>query len=227
MSSKPTPEAPGAEPDLVASFRALATATVSDALDALGLAGGCTGLHPLVPGPRIVGPALTLRYLPSGTSGGNVGDFLHLAKPGDVVVIDNAGRRDCTTWGGILSELAKAAGLAGTVIYGVSRDADRSIELGYPIFGLGAHMITGKGRISLEEINGPVALGTVRVEARDIIVADVSGVVVVPRARAAEVLAIATEIDAAERRVVEDVKNGTDLATARAAHRYHHLQDRR
>ena len=212
---------------LFVAFEKLATATVSDALDALGLAGGCTGLHPLAPGRRIVGPALTLRYLPAGLSGGTVGDFLHLARPGDVVVIDNAGRRDCTTWGGILSELAAAAGLAGTVIYGVSRDADRSLELDYPIFSLGPHMITGKGRIALEEINGPVALGTVRVEAGDIVVADVSGVVVVPRTRAEEVLAIATEIDAAERRVVEDVKAGADLATARARHRYHNLQDRR
>lgn len=203
------------------------TATVSDALDALGLAGGCTGLRPLAPGSRIAGPALTLRYLPTGTSGGTVGEFLHLAKPGDVVVIDNAGRTDCTVWGGILSTLAHEAGLAGTVIYGVSRDVDTTVAVGYPLFSLGPHMITGKGRVSLEQINGPVALGTVRVEAGDIVVADDTGVVIVPAARLDEVLETATAIERAEQAVLDDVRGGMSLDAARARHNYHHLQARR
>jgi regulator of RNase E activity RraA len=218
---------PNTESSSLQGLRRLKTATISDALDALGLQGGCSDIKPLIPGSRIAGPALTLRYLPAGLSGRTVGEYLHLARPGMVIVIDNAGRRDCTVWGGILSELAKMAGLAGTVISGVSRDADSSIELAYPIFSLGSHMVTGKGRIGLEEINGPVALGTVRVEAEDIVVGDASGVVVVPAARVDEVAALACEIDATEQALLDDVKGGMDLAAARARHRYHLLQSRR
>ena len=218
-----SPAIPAAQ---VAKLGRFKTAGISDALDALGIAGGCRGLHPLAPGCRIAGPALTLRYLPAGISGGTVGEFLHLAKPGDVIVIDNAGRTDCTVWGGILSELAHAAGLAGTVISGVSRDVDLTIEAGYPLFSLGPHMVTGKGRIALEQINGPVALGTVRVEPGDIVVGDDTGVVVVPAARFNEVLETATAIDRAEQAVLDDVRKGMSLDAARARHGYHHLQAR-
>jgi regulator of RNase E activity RraA len=204
----------------------LKTATLSDALDALGIVGGCQGLHPLARGTRIVGPALTLRYLPAGLSGGTVGDYLHLAKPGDVIVIDNAGRTDCTVWGGILSELARKAGLAGTVIDGVSRDVDRTVEVGYPMFSRGPHMVTGKGRIALEQINGPVALGRVRVEAGDIVVGDDTGVVVIPASRFEAVVDKALAIEEAEQAVLKDVEGGMSLEAARKRHNYHLLQAR-
>jgi 4-hydroxy-4-methyl-2-oxoglutarate aldolase len=204
----------------------LKTATLSDALDSLGIVGGCEGLRPLARGTRIVGPALTLRYLPSGVGGGTVGDYLHLTKPGDVIVIDNAGRTDCTVWGGILSELAHKAGLAGTVIDGVSRDVDRTIEVGYPLFSRGPHMVTGKGRIALEQINGPVALGRVRVEAGDIVVGDDTGVVIIPASRFEAVVDRALAIEEAEQAVLKDVESGMSLEAARQRHNYHLLQAR-
>ncbi|HEX2114858.1 MAG TPA: RraA family protein [Alphaproteobacteria bacterium] len=216
---------PLSEPQLGRLAR-LKTATLSDALDSLGIVGGCQGLLPLARGTRIAGPALTLRYLPAGLSGGTVGDYLHLAKQGDVIVIDNAGRTDCTVWGGILSELAHKAGVAGTVIDGVSRDVDRTIELGYPMFSRGAHMVTGKGRIALEQINGPVALGRVRVEPGDIVVGDDSGVVVIPASRFEDVLEKAIAIDEAEQAVLKDVAGGMSLEAARKRHNYHLLQAR-
>jgi 4-hydroxy-4-methyl-2-oxoglutarate aldolase len=217
--------APLVQPHL-ARIGHLKTATLSDALDALGIVGGCQRLLPLARGTRIAGPALTLRYLPAGLSGGTVGDYLHLAKPGDVIVIDNAGRTDCTVWGGILSELARRAGLAGTVIDGVSRDVDRTVEVGYPMFSRGPHMVTGKGRIALEQINGPVALGRVRVEPGDIVVGDDSGVIVIPASRFDDVLAKANAIDSAEQAVLKDVAGGMSLEAARQRHNYHLLQAR-
>ena len=204
----------------------LKTATLSDALDSLGIVGGCEGLRPLARGTRIAGPALTLRYLPAGVSGGTVGDYLHLAKPGDAIVIDNAGRTDCTVWGGILSELARKAGLAGTVIDGVSRDVDRTVEVGYPMFSRGPHMVTGKGRIALEQINGPVALGRVRVEPGDIVVGDDTGVVIIPSSRLEAVIDRALAIEEAEQAVLKDVEAGMSLEAARQRHNYHLLQAR-
>jgi len=91
---------------LIKSFHKLATPTISDALDRLGIKGGCEGILPIIPRSKIVGPAFTLKYIPVGVKKGTVGDYIDLAQVGDVFVLDNSGRTDCTVWGGILSVTA-------------------------------------------------------------------------------------------------------------------------
>ena len=210
--------------ELVARFAKLPTSSVSDAIDKLGLPGQVDGLRPMLAGARICGQAVTLSYMPVGLAGGTVGDFLHLAEAGDVICIDNRGRMDCTVWGNILTEAAKAKGVAGTVIDGVNRDLGESRAFGYPIWSCGAHSRTGKDRVALEATDVPIVLGRVRVEPGDLVTADDSCVVVVPRARAAEVLRIAEEIEAKEALILQDVRAGMDLAEARRRHGYHTLQ---
>ena len=122
------------DPGLLARCARLPTSSISDALDKLGIAGQVDGLRPMLAGARICGQALTLRYLPVGPAGGTVGDFLHLAEAGDVICIDNRARVDCTVWGNILTEAAKARGIVGTVIEGVNRDVGESRDYGYPIW---------------------------------------------------------------------------------------------
>lgn len=212
--------------DVIAGFARLPTSAISDALDRLGLPGSVDGLRPVLAGARICGQAVTLRYLPVGVGGGTVGDFLHLAAPGDVIAIDNRGRTDCTVWGNILTEAAKAKGIAGTVIDGVNRDVGESRGFGYPIWSLGAHSRTGKDRVALEATNVPVALGRVRVEPGDLICADESCVLSVPRLRAAEVLEVAQAIEEKEALILQDIRAGVDLAEARRRHGYHGLQTR-
>lgn len=84
----------------------LPTASVSDALDKLGLPGSIHGIGPLRPGQRACGPAYTVAYEPVDEAGGTVGDFLDDVPPGSVVFIDNDGRTDCTVWGGIMTQVA-------------------------------------------------------------------------------------------------------------------------
>ena len=79
-------------------FKSLDTTCVSDALDRLGIKGACHGITPLVSGVRAVGPAFTVKYRARGLTCGTVGDFLDDVEPGQVVVIDNAGRTYCTVW---------------------------------------------------------------------------------------------------------------------------------
>lgn len=205
-------------------FAAIPTSGLSDALDKLGLNGSVEGLLPINSGARIAGHALTLSYLPSGVNGGTVGNYLHLAEPGDVIVIDNRGRTDCTVWGNILTEVAKMNGIIGTVIDGVNRDVDESRKIGYPIWARRSHMRTGKDRVAMEAINVPVCLGKVRVEPGDVIVADDNGVVVIPLLRALDVLREADEIGKRENRILNAVRSGVDLAEARAQHGYFSLQ---
>lgn len=211
--------------ELVALFEGLDTPGVSDALDKLGLPGQCLGVAPLDNYSKvIVGPAFTVQYVSASVPPGTVGDFIEDVAPGDVVVIDNGGRTDCTVWGDIMTQYAGTRQIAATVIDGVCRDVNKALGDGYPIFSKGRFMRTGKDRVQVQSINQPVSIGAARVCARDIVVADANGVVVVPRARAAEVAACARQIESVEADIRALIAQGKTLKEARAALGYHSLQ---
>ncbi|MFS2093481.1 RraA family protein [Pseudomonas sp. Pseusp11] len=211
--------------ELVALFEGLDTPGVSDALDKLGLPGQCLGVAPLDNYSKvIVGPAFTVQYVSASVPPGTVGDFIEDVAPGDVVVIDNSGRTDCTVWGDIMTQYAGTRQIAATVIDGVCRDVNKALGDGYPIFSKGRFMRTGKDRVQVQSVNQPVSIGTVRVCARDIVVADANGVVIVPRARAAEVAACALQIESVEADIRALIAQGKTLKEARAALGYHSLQ---
>ncbi|EUB74281.1 Dimethylmenaquinone methyltransferase [Pseudomonas sp. GM41(2012)] len=211
--------------ELVALFEGLDTPGVSDALDKLGLPGQCLGVAPLDNYSKvIVGPAFTVQYVSASVPPGTVGDFIEDVAPGDVVVIDNGGRTDCTVWGDIMTQYAGTRQIAATVIDGVCRDVNKALGDGYPIFSKGRFMRTGKDRVQVQSVNQPVSIGTARVCARDIVVADANGVVIVPRARAAEVAACARQIESIEADIRALITQGKTLKEARAALGYHSLQ---
>lgn len=210
---------------LIGLFAGLDTAGVSDALDKLGLSGQCFGIMPLANYTQpIVGFAYTVRYEPASNPPGTVGDFIDDVPAGHVVVIDNNGRTDCTVWGDIMTQLAGSKGIAGTVIDGVCRDVHKALGDGYPIFSKGRFMRTGKDRVQVSAINQTVAIGMARVEANDIVIADASGVVVVPRARAEEVARVAHDIEKTESAIRNAIAGGKTLRQAREELGYHLLQ---
>ena len=211
--------------ELVALFEGLDTPGVSDALDKLGLPGQCLGVAPLDNYSKvIVGPAFTVQYVSASVPPGTVGDFIDDVAPGDVVVIDNGGRTDCTVWGDIMTQYAGTRQIAATVIDGVCRDVNKALGDGYPIFSKGHFMRTGKDRVQVQSVNQPVSIGAARVCARDIVVADANGVVIVPRARAAEVAACARQIESVEADIRALISQGKTLKEARTALGYHSLQ---
>lgn len=213
--------------DLVALFAGLDTPSVSDAMDTLGLPGQCLGVMPLANySTVVVGPAYTVQYASASTPPGTVGDFIDDVAPGDVVVIDNQGRTDCTVWGDIMTQYAGQHRIAATVIDGVCRDVAKALGDGYPIFSKGRFMRTGKDRVQVQAINQPVTVGGARVCARDIVVADANGVVVVPRDHAREVAATARRIEAVEAQIRIRISQGKTLRQAREALGYHTLQSK-
>lgn len=210
---------------LVALFEGLDTPGVSDAMDKLGIPGQCLGIAPLDNyRGTVVGPAFTVQYVPANSPPGSVGDFIEDVLPGDVVVIANAGRTDCTVWGDIMTQYAGARGIAATVIDGVCRDVSKALGDGYPLFTRGRYMRTGKDRVEVLSVNQPVAISETRVCARDIVVADANGVLVVPRARAAEVAQVARQIEAVESQIRAQIEAGKTLKQARESLGYHTLQ---
>jgi regulator of RNase E activity RraA len=210
---------------LVALFKGLDTPGVSDAMDKLGLHGQTMGIMPLADYEAVVvGPAFTVKYVPASVPAGTVGDFIDDVAEGDVIVIDNDGRTDCTVWGDIMTQYAGLRHIAGTVIDGVCRDVNKALGEGYPLFTAGRFMRTGKDRVQVESVSGAVGIGTVRVASRDIVVADANGVVIVPRGRAREVARIARKIEEVESHIREQLAQGKTLGEARAALGYHTLQ---
>jgi 4-hydroxy-4-methyl-2-oxoglutarate aldolase len=212
---------------LVERASKLDTATISDALDRLGIAGQCLNIKPRDPRFRLTGRAFTMLYRPVGKPAGTVGEFIDDVAPGSVVAIDNGGRENATVWGDILTEIAHRRGLAGTVIDGACRDTALCLELGYPVYSRSYSMRTGKDRVQLDATEITVDIGGARVSPGDILRGDADGVVVIPRQHEAEILAVAEGIAAAEEAIRKSVRGGKRLDQARKEFGYHQLQTKR
>ncbi|PWY62013.1 demethylmenaquinone methyltransferase family protein [Aspergillus eucalypticola CBS 122712] len=223
-SSNPNKASPE-DAELAALFAESDTPGISDALDKLGITGQALGIMPLTNYEKVtVGPAFTVRYVPASDPPGSVGDFIDDVAEGDFVVIDNSGRTDCTVWGDIMTQYAGLRGIAGTVIDGVCRDVNRAIKDEYPLFTAGRWMRTGKDRVQVGGVNESVGIGRVRVNPRDIVVADANGVVIVPRHRAREVAEVAQKIEKSEEGIREMIEGGASIGEARKKLGYHTLQ---
>ena len=205
----------------------LDTATLSDAMDKLGIAGQCLGIKPRDHSFRMTGRAYTILYGPlDAEKPGTVGDYIDDLAPGTVVVLDNGGREDATVWGDILTAVAHRRGLAGTVIDGANRDVHLCLSLGYPIYSRSYSMRTGKDRVQVDAVQVPVNIGNARVLPGDLLRGDADGVVVIPRSREEQVLEVAEHIEASEQQIRDLVKSGLSLREARQKLQYHKLQSK-
>jgi regulator of RNase E activity RraA len=205
----------------------LGTSALSDAMDRLAIPGQALGIKPVDRSFMVCGPAYTVHNMPCDIHGGSVGDYIDDVPAGNVIVIDNAGRLDCTVWGDILTVMGSLKDIGGTVINGVCRDSNRALEVGYPIFSRGTYMRTGKDRVMADAYNTKVSLGEVAVVPGDIIAGDFDGIIVIPQERLDEVVAAAREIEDAEDHIRASIRSGMSLLEARTQFNYHSLQSRR
>lgn len=203
------------------------TTSVSDAMDVLGIPSGLLGIKPVVEGVTFCGPAFTVHYVPCGLEKGTVGDFLDDVQPGQVVVIDNGGRIDCTVWGDLMTISASQRGIAATVIDGVCRDVPGIRACHYPVFSKGYYMVTGKDRVQCDAVNVPVSIAGLQVKPGDILLGDDTGALVIPAERADEVCRVAQNIAEKEQRIEQELRKGSSLREARSKTNYHKLQTRR
>jgi regulator of RNase E activity RraA len=206
--------------------RKLDTATLSDALDRLGIAGQCHRIAPRSPAFRAAGRAFTVLYGPAAKPAGTVGDFIDDVPEGAMIVLDNGGREDVTVWGDIMTEVAHRRAIAGTVIDGINRDVQLCLDIGYPVFSRASWMRTGKDRVQVEGINVPVTIGGARVAPGDIVKGDADGVVVLPRAHEDAILDAAEDIARTEDAIRTACRTGKTLRDARREFGYHRLQSR-
>jgi regulator of RNase E activity RraA len=159
---------------------------------------------------KVVGQAITVQL-----SKGDLVDplkALEMGQPGDVIVVDAGGDKEVSVCGGLMGGLAKNRGIRGMIVDGAGRDIDELEDIGWPIWtravtARGTHTMFS-GRKEELSINVPIACGGVPVSPGDFIVADTIGVVVVPLAKAEEVVELAREQAEREQKTREWVAKG-------------------
>jgi 4-hydroxy-4-methyl-2-oxoglutarate aldolase len=203
--------------EVVHAARALSSCQISDALAELDLPShSMEGIKTLDLSAKVVGPAFTVTCLPAAESVGQRIEYLGAIPSGAVVVIANGGRTDCSVWGGQRTLAARQRGAVGSVVDGAYRDIPEHIELNFPVFARLPVVVGSRGYANPVRTQEQVAMAGLIVHPGDLIVGDASGVVVIPAARAAEVIEIATREAAAERRIAEAVAAGMNFFEAKA-----------
>ncbi|HEY2226479.1 MAG TPA: RraA family protein [Xanthobacteraceae bacterium] len=200
--------------DAITRLGKLDSCAVSDALDRLGLKGAALGVGPLWPCWRIVGRCVTVKIKPAGLEKSRqhlCTSAIAAAAPTDVIVVDNGGRVDVAAWGGLLSLAAQVKRLSGVIVDGACRDVDESRELEFPVYGRAAVQVTARGRIMQQSFNEEIAFAGVQVHPGDLVIADGSGVVFIPRAKEAEVIAQAEALAQREAAMADAIRGGRSI----------------
>jgi 4-hydroxy-4-methyl-2-oxoglutarate aldolase len=197
---------PAGDP-LIEGFRMVEVASVSDAMEQLyGQRGYMShDMRPLFK-TKFAGPAVTVllkkeeHKLGAPASQGML-DAIDAAPPGSVYVMVLEDGLDTAGIGGLMATAMKYRGLAGAVLDAGVRDLPQIQRLQFPVYSRAIVPSTSINHFKFAGVNVPVTCAGVRVNAGDIIAADEDGVVAVPKAKAAEVLKKAQDLDDTEHKM--------------------------
>jgi regulator of RNase E activity RraA len=177
-------------------FARIYTAAITDVLDELGLLRQTlpSTIRPLAPAMRVAGYAYTARGRPHrGTARDRdqtMRRFLGMisAAPADSVLVLAANDGTAAHFGELSAEWFRAHRVRGAVIDGATRDAAAIVRLGFPTFARYRSPQDSIPRWRVVDWGRPITIGGVRITLGDVVVADLDGVVIVPRRVAHEVL---------------------------------------
>ncbi len=174
--------------------------------DVAGRRGTMDGrIAPLSPTMRVCGPAFTIEVRPGDNL--MIHAAMAMARPGDVLVIDGKADRSAALMGSIMLNACKRLGFAGAVLDASIRDTEELIELGFPVWAVGANP-NGPTKNVPGRINWPIGCGGASVNPGDLIVGDADGVVVIEREKVAWLLPLAAAKVADERQRMADITGG-------------------
>ncbi|MEI4472931.1 RraA family protein [Frigidibacter sp. MR17.24] len=136
-------------------------------------------IQPLIPRRRVVGTAVTIAI--PGPDSTLLHHLLSLIRPGDFVIVDRLHDDRFACWGGGVTVGAKAAGAVGAVVDGPCTDLEEIEASDFPMWCKGISPITTRLYDLGGAINVPVSCGNTVVMPGDAVLADESGVLVLPR----------------------------------------------
>lgn len=205
--------------EIINQLQDVSTATLTTALFRRGLRNVfIQGPVRMNPGPNMVGPAYTLRYIPAREDLDYLETFADPENPqrkgveecpkGAVFVIDSRQDATAASAGCILVTRLQQLSCNGIVTDGGFRDAPEIARLNMPAYHVRPSAPTNLTKHHAIAINDPIACGGVAVFPDDIMVGDNEGVVCIPAHLVAEVAAEAAEMTAFEDFVLEKVQNG-------------------
>jgi 4-hydroxy-4-methyl-2-oxoglutarate aldolase len=210
---------PSGDP-LVEGLRLVEVASVSDAMEQLygQRAYMSHQMRPLSPA-KFAGPAVTVflkkeEHKEGSAASAGMLDAIDAAPAGSVYVMVMEDGADYAGIGGLMATAMKYRGLAGAVIDASVRDTPQIRKLQFPVFSRGVVPSTSINHYRVAGVNVPVTCAGVRVNPGDVIVADEDGVAVVPRAKAADVLKKAQELDDTEHRMLPFIEKFRSIKEA-------------
>lgn len=211
--------------EIQAKLRECQVATLTSTLFRRGLATRFfSGLSPLTPGKtRVVGEAFTIRAIPvrediraavgKGGAPNPHRRAMAAAGAGQIIVFDGNGCADVSPLGDIIALALRDKRVLGFVTDTGVNDLPAIGELGFPIWGKGPAGIPGAARIQVADWNLPIGCAGVAVYPGDLIVADETGAVCVPRDIAAEIADEAWEVEQLEIFMTAEIAAGAPLET--------------
>lgn len=212
--------AQGSSDSLVDGFRNVEVASVSDAMEQLygQRAYMSHEIRPLSPA-KFAGPAVTVllkkeEHKEGSWASQGMLDVIDAAAAGSVYVMVLEDGADYAGIGGLMATAMKYRGFAGAVIDASVRDTSQIRKLQFPVFTRGVVPSTTINHYRVAGINVPVTCAGLLVNSGDIVVADEDGVAAVPRARAAEVLKKAQELDDTEHRMLPFIEKFRSIKEA-------------
>lgn len=206
--------------DVVDGFRLVEVASVADAMEQLygTRAHMSHDMRPLF-ATKFAGPAVTVQmrkieHKEGSSASQGMLDAIDAAPPGSVYVMQVEDGLDIAGIGGLMGTAMKYRGLAGAIIDGGLRDTPQLKRIQFPVFSRSIVPSTSVNHYKFAGVNVPVKCAGVTVNEGDIIVADEDGVAVVPRAKAAEVLKKAQDLDDTEHKMLPFIEKFRSIKEA-------------
>jgi 4-hydroxy-4-methyl-2-oxoglutarate aldolase len=198
----------------------LHSAVVCDALDKIGLRNQSprVPIRPLTGGGVIVGRCKTTLWAEMGHVDDRPYELelkaVDSCRPDDVLIAAAGGSVRSGLWGELLSTAARRSGCVGAIVDGAVRDVVKMTAMRFAVFARGTSPYDSRDRNRVIDIDVPVEIDGVRFSPGDLVIADIDGIVLVPRAVESEVVQAAWDKVHAENEVRAAIAGGMTAGEA-------------